>query len=245
MIKALIFDFDGIIIDSESPELQVWQEVFAEHGRELGLDLWADLVGRPSNHFDLYSYFHQNVNPEADLAALRLERRARVIALTEAQPVLPGVCDYLRDASAIGLKIGLASSSSGGHVRGHLARLELLSYFHTTKCFEDTETHKPDPAPYRAVLDELGVAPHEAVAFEDSPNGITSAKAAGIFCVVVPNPVTRCLTLDHADHRMESLADEPLQRVLARAEGAKLGAAEPRGAIRYRSVSRKGAKARS
>jgi HAD superfamily hydrolase (TIGR01509 family) len=221
MIKALIFDFDGLIIDSESPELQVWQEVFAEHGRELGFDLWADLVGRPGNHFDLYSYFHQQINPAADIDALRKERRARVIALTEAQPVLPGVQDYLHGASAMGLKVGLASSSSGGHVRGHLARLNLLGYFHTTKCFEDTETHKPEPGPYRAVLDDLGVAADEAVAFEDSPNGVTSAKAAGIFCVAVPNPVTCHLPLDHADHRMESLADEPLERILARASGAK------------------------
>jgi HAD superfamily hydrolase (TIGR01509 family) len=219
MIKALIFDFDGLIIDSESPELHVWQEVFAEHGRELGFDLWADLVGRPGNHFDLYSYFHQHINPTVDIDALRKERRARVITLTEAQPVLPGVHEYLHGASAMGLKVGLASSSSGGHVRGHLARLNLLEYFHTTKCFEDTDTHKPQPGPYRAVLEDLSVAPDEAVAFEDSPNGVTSAKAAGIFCVAVPNPVTCHLPLDHADHRMDSLADEPLERILARANG--------------------------
>ena len=221
MIKALIFDFDGVIIDSESPELQVWQEVFAEHGRELGFDLWADLVGRPANHFDLYSYFHQHINPAIDIDVLRLERRARVIALTEAQPVLPGVHDYLRSASAMALKIGIASSSSGAHVRGHLARLNLLDYFHTTKCFEDTETHKPEPGPYRAVLDDLGVAAHEAVAFEDSPNGVIAAQAAGIFCVAVPNLVTCRMPLDHADHRMDSLSEEPLERILRRASGAK------------------------
>ena len=221
MIKALVFDFDGVIIDSESPELQVWREVFAAHGRELGLDLWADLVGRPRTHFDLYSYFRQHINPDVDIDALRKDRRARVIALTEAQPVLPGVQDYLQNALQLGLRIGLASSSSGDHVRGHLARLDLLRYFHTTKCFEDTETHKPEPGPYRAVLDELGVAPDQAVAFEDSPNGVSSAKAAGIFCVAVPNPVTCRLPLDHADHRLESLAEEPLARILVRADGVR------------------------
>lgn len=217
MIKALIFDFDGVIIDSESPELLAWQEVFAAHGRQLDLDVWADLVGRPRNHFDLYSYFQERIDPSADLAALRKDRRARVIALTERQPVLPGVQDYLRGASVLGLKIGMASSSSAIHVRGHLQRLALLQYFHTTKCFEDTEAHKPEPAPYLAVLDELGVEPHEAVAFEDSPNGVTAARAAGIFCVAVPNPVTVRLPLDHADHRLASLADESLEQVLARA----------------------------
>ncbi|HWH77604.1 MAG TPA: HAD-IA family hydrolase [Candidatus Binatus sp.] len=217
MIKALIFDFDGLIIDSESPEFQVWQDAFAEQGHELGFELWADLVGRPPNHFDLYDYFHRQINPSVNIDEFRKERRARVVALTEAQPVLPGVHDYLRDAARIGLKIGLASSSSGQHVRGHLSRLDLLRYFHTTKCFEDTDTHKPAPGPYRAVLEALGVEPAETVAFEDSPNGVTSAQAAGIFCVAVPNPVTSRLPLEHADYQMASLAAEPLEQILARA----------------------------
>ena len=221
MIKAIIFDFDGLIIDSETPEFQVWQELFAAHGRELGFDLWADLVGRPPNHFDLYRYFSEEINPAIDIEQLRKERRERVVALTLRQPVLPGVHDYLHGGSSLGLKIGLASSSSGSHVRGHLERLDLLRYFAATKCFEDTAAHKPDPTPYLAVLDELDVSPDQAVAFEDSPNGVTSARAAGIYCVAVPNPVTRRLSLDHADHCMESLADEPLEKILARARQTK------------------------
>ncbi|MBM4260457.1 MAG: HAD family phosphatase [Deltaproteobacteria bacterium] len=221
LIKALIFDFDGLIIDSESPEYQVWREVFAEHGRELHMDFWADIVGRPHTHVDLYAYYQEHVNPSVDLEQFRLQRRARVVALTQQQPVLPGVHDYLRGASELGMKIGLASSSSRHHVHGHLARLELLDYFHTTKCFEDTAAHKPDPTPYLAVLEEFCVAPPEAVAFEDSPNGVTSAKAAGIFTVAVPNPITERLRLDHADYRMESLAAERLDRLLQRVETAR------------------------
>ena len=81
--------------------------------------------------------------------------------------------------------------------------------------------HKPDPTPYLAVLDELGVGADEAIAFEDSPNGVTAAKAAGIFCVAVPNPVTCRLPLEHADYRMASMAHEPLEEILRRA-GAKI-----------------------
>ena len=157
-IKALIFDFDGLIIDSESPEFQVWRDVFANMGVNWNWTFGADLVGRPPNHFDLYAYFHEHVNPTIDIEQFRHQRRARVVALTEQRPVLPGVHDYLREAAETGLKIGLASSSSGSHVRGHLARLELLHYFHTSKCFEDTRAHEPDPTPYLAVLDELGTA---------------------------------------------------------------------------------------
>jgi HAD superfamily hydrolase (TIGR01509 family) len=217
MIKALIFDFDGIIIDSETPELTVWQEAFAAHGRELAMELWADVVGRPVTHFNFYNYFREHINPAVDVEALRRSNRARVVSLTLQQPILPGVESYLRDATKLGLRVGVASSSSRSHVLGHLARLGLMEYFQVAKCFEDTDDHKPDPAPYQAVLDHLGISGYEAVAFEDSPNGVTSAKAAGIFCVAVPNPVTRLLSLDHADHRMESLAEERLAAVLSRA----------------------------
>jgi beta-phosphoglucomutase-like phosphatase (HAD superfamily) len=99
-----------------------------------------------------------------------------------------------------------------------LERLELFSFFDAIKCFEDTPTHKPDPEPYRAVLEALQVTPGEAIAFEDSPNGVASAKAAGIFCVAIPNPVTMRLQLDHADHRMTSLAAQSLHELLQRLE---------------------------
>lgn len=217
MIKALIFDFDGLIIDSESPEFEAWHELFAEYGRELGPELWADLVGRPPTHFDLYGYFCKHIDPVIEVEKLRQDRRARVIALTITQPILPGVEEYLQSATALDLRIGLASSSTRDHVRGHLHRLKLLDYFHSIRCFEDTDRHKPDPTPYLKVLEDLGVKADEAIALEDSPNGVAAAKAAGIFCVAVPNPITCRLPLEHADHRLASLAQEPLEKIILRA----------------------------
>ena len=219
MIKALVFDFDGLILDTESPEFQAWQEVFTTHGHELRAELWADLIGRPRTYFDMYAHFKKLNGPLTDLDALRKNRRARVVQLVLEQPILPGVTNYLTEAKDMGLKIGLASSSGGDYVRGHLRRLELFDYFHVTKCFEDTELHKPDPEPYLAVLDAMNVAPGEAIAFEDSPNGVAAARAAGIFCVAVPNPMTACLSLAHADLCLTSLADEPLTQLLSRASG--------------------------
>lgn len=221
MIKALIFDFDGLIIDSESPEFEAWHELFAEYGRELGPELWADLVGRPPTHFDLYGYFCKHIDPVIEVEKLRQDRRARVIALTITQPILPGVEEYLQSATALGLRIGLASSSTRDHVRGHLHRLKLLDYFHSIRCFEDTDRHKPDPTPYLKVLEDLGVKADEAIALEDSPNGVAAAKAAGIFCVAVPNPITCRLPLEHADHRLASLAEEPLEKIILRATANK------------------------
>jgi beta-phosphoglucomutase-like phosphatase (HAD superfamily) len=118
--------------------------------------------------------------------------------------------------------MGLASSSSRVWVHGHLERLALYHYFAATKCVEDTGTHKPDPAPYLAVLDALSVPADEAVAFEDSPNGIASAKAAGTLCVAVPNPMTQHLQLQHADYRLDSFASLSLSDLLIQLTGTTL-----------------------
>jgi HAD superfamily hydrolase (TIGR01509 family) len=205
-----------LIIDSETPVFQTWRETFAKHGRELHITFWADIIGRPPAHNDLYAYVRENFDATIDADALRHFHRERITALTVLQPLLPGVMDYLESARRLGLRLGLASSSPRSHVHGHLERLGLLEYFESTKCFEDTGKHKPDPTPYLAVLNELHVEPAEAIAFEDSPNGIASAKAAGIFCVAVPNSITQNLALDRADYRLASLADEPLESLLRR-----------------------------
>jgi len=170
-----------------------------------------------TNPHAVHLFVTRRAEMKKHLDALRKDRRARVIQSVLEQPILPGVLNYLSEAKEMGLKIGLASSSGGEYVRGHLKRLNLFEYFHVTKCLEDTEAHKPDPAPYLAVLDEIGVSPREAIAFEDSPNGVAAARAAGLFCIAVPNPITQCLSLSHADHCLKSLADEPLRQLLSRA----------------------------
>ena len=213
-IRALIFDFDGLILDTESTEYQSWQELFTAHGCQLSLDLWVDCLGRPRGYFDFYTHLEEMRGTVIDREQIHTQRHTRVGELNLLQPIQPGVVNYLQDARQLGLKIGLASSSSRVWVHGHLERLALYQYFSVTKCVEDTGTHKPDPGPYLAVLDALNVSPSEAVAFEDSPNGITSAKAAGILCVAVPNPMTEYLQLDHADYRLESFTSLSLSDLL-------------------------------
>jgi HAD superfamily hydrolase (TIGR01509 family) len=218
-IRALIFDFDGLILDTESTEYQSWQELFTAHGCQLSLDLWVDCIGRPRGYFDFYTHLKEMSGMVIDREQIRTQRHARVRELNLLQPIQPGVVDYLQDASGLGLKIGLASSSSRVWVHGHLERLDLYQYFTVTKCVEDTGTHKPDPGPYRAVLNALSVLPNEAVAFEDSPNGVASAKAAGILCVAVPNPMTQHLQLHDADYRLKSFASLSLQELLTELTG--------------------------
>jgi HAD superfamily hydrolase (TIGR01509 family) len=214
MIRSLIFDFDGLILDTEVPDLQSWQEIYLEYGCTLPMSVWAVCIGS-SDLFDPYEYLESQLGRSVDREAIRAKKRRRETKLIEAQPVLPGVKEYITDAKRLGLKLGVASSSSRSWVIGHLSRLGLLSHFDCIKCADDVERTKPDPALYISVLDELGLQADQAIALEDSPNGILAAKRAGLFCVAVPNPVTRQLSLQQADLQLTSLAELPLERLLS------------------------------
>ncbi len=216
MIEALIFDFDGIIIESEEPDFQAWREIYQSFGLELTLDDYSLCIG--AGWADLF------FNPYTDLSArvghainwdeIESLRKKRVVELVENQPVLPGVKNYLEDAKRLKMKIGLASSSPHVWVDNHLIRLGLMDYFQTVKCSDDVEKTKPAPTLYQVALADLGVEPHKAIALEDSQNGVTAAKKAGMYCVVVPTNVTSHMILDDADLCLNSLTDMSLERLI-------------------------------
>jgi len=219
MIKALIFDFDGLIVDTEMSSYQTWQEIYAEHDCQLPFSTWAVCIGGSPQLFDPCEYLEQQIGRQVLREEIRLRRRQRHISIVETQPVLPGVEDYMLSAKRLGLKIGVASSSGHEWVDTHLTRLGLINYFDSIKCFDDVKHTKPDPELYLAVLDALGVQGQQAIALEDSPNGVIAAQRAGIFCVAVPNPVTSQLSLVHADLCLSSLTDVSLEQLLARVQG--------------------------
>ena len=145
------------------------------------------------------------------------ERRLhRELELLGKKSVQPGVESYLQDARRLGLKIGLATISSFDWVGGHLQRLGLFDYFDCIRTGENVTHPKPDPEVYLSVLEAFELAPEEAFALEDSPNGVMAAQRAGLKCVAVPNSLTRLLPLEHADLRLDSLADLSLQDLILR-----------------------------
>jgi len=218
MIRSLIMDFDGLIVDTEAPAFQAWVDVYRAHGLNLPFSAWAARIGGSIDMPDSWDQFEADLGRPVDRDTLRPAKQKREAELIEAQPILPGVTTYIADAKRLGLKLGMASSSTRQWVTGHLSRLGLVEHFECIKCSDDVERTKPDPEVYRATLDALGVAPHEAIVLEDSANGVRAAKLAGIFCVVIPNMLTRRLQLDHADLRMDSLEDLPLEELVRRVE---------------------------
>ena len=213
MIRALIFDFDGLILDTEGPIYQSWAEVYEAHGVDLPFDQWVKTVGSSNEAFHPQHHLEERIGSKLPPEVLdrRIERRVELVL---AQPLLAGVADLVASAAAMGLKLGVASSSSREWVGGHLERLGLLAPFECLRCRDDVEHVKPEPDLYRATLDCLAVAAGEAMAIEDSPNGILAAKRAGLRCVAVPNPLTAGLDLSGADVRLRSLADVTLEELL-------------------------------
>ena len=215
MIRALIFDFDGIILETETPAYSSWAEIYREHGHELPLDRWLDYVGREAGWFDALAHLEGLVGAPLDRDAIRARREARRADLLASLDVMAGIRDYLSEGRRLGLRLGLASSSSHAYVESHLRRLGLADQFDAIVAREDAPRAKPAPDLYLRALELLGVAAAEAVAIEDSPNGIAAAKDAGMLVVAVPNDLTSPLDLSRADCRLASCADLPLEALLA------------------------------
>jgi len=214
-IKALVFDFDGLMVDTEGPAYESWQEIYREYGHELPLSSWAAVLGGSGAEFDPCAYLERQVGRTLDCAAIRERRLRRKVKLVAEQPLLPGVGDYIAAAGRLGLKLGVASSASRAWVVGHLDRLGVTGRFDAIVCGDEVARVKPDPQLYRTAVAALGVPPARAIAQEDAPNGLLAAKRAGLFCVAVPNPLTGRLPLDGADLRLASLTDLPLDALLA------------------------------
>jgi HAD superfamily hydrolase (TIGR01509 family) len=146
-----------------------------------------------------------------DLSARAMERNlARILLL---QP-LPGVAGTLRAARRLGLKLAVASSSRHSWVDSHLTRLGLTHFFQVVRCADDVSCTKPAPDLYLSALAALGVNADEAIAFEDSPNGVLAARRAGLFVVAIPNPVTAQLKFEGESLRVESMEELDLDGLL-------------------------------
>ncbi|HZR93290.1 MAG TPA: HAD-IA family hydrolase [Gaiellaceae bacterium] len=215
-IKAFLFDFDGLIIDTETASRAGWEWLYREHGHELPADEWAGIVGT-TGRWSPMDHLEQLVGEPLERDALNERRYAHEISLIEAEELRPGILEYLEAADRLGLKRAIVSSASRAWIDLHLERLERAVGWHAIITADrDHERAKPSPTMYLEALDVLGVGADEAVVFEDSPNGVRAAKAAGIYVVAIPNDVTREFGLDEADLLLDSLADLPPDELLAR-----------------------------
>jgi HAD superfamily hydrolase (TIGR01509 family) len=217
MIRAIVFDFDGLILDTEEPVYRSWLEVYQAHGQELPFERWVQIVGSTTIGFHPQHHLEERLGRALPKEVLdrRIGRRTELVL---AQKLLPGVVSHIEQAKGMGLKLGVASSSTAEWVKGHLARLGILEQFDCLRCRDDVANAKPEPDLYVAVLDCLAVAASDAFAIEDSPNGVMAAKRAGLRCVAIPNSITAKLDLSGADVVLGSLAEITLADLLKKIE---------------------------
>jgi len=219
-IQAIIFDFDGLIVDTETPTYQVWKEAFERYALELPLTVWSDCIGKGDEDNPL-RYLEESIGELVDrekfVAAIDVRRVDRV---SDAPP-LPGVVETIRAAHEGGYRLAIASSSPHGWVDPQLDRLGVTQFFESILCEEDVAETKPSPELFLLTLDRLQIMPGEAIVLEDSPNGVTAAKRANLFTIVVPNLITKQLDVDGADMRLESLADLTFDALMTEVESRK------------------------
>lgn len=219
MIKALIFDFDGLIMDTESPEVDGWKAIYAEYGQEFPLQVWLqEVVGSTIANFDPAAHLAARLGRELDLPALRARVRRHRLQKLSISPVLPGVMDYIVAARRLGLRLAVASSSEHAWVEKYLRQLGLLDEFELLICREDVRYIKPDPDLFLAALEALRLQAEDILILEDSRNGVLAARRAGLRVVAVLNPITALGTIEEASLVLSSLAEMPLEDLLKQIE---------------------------
>jgi len=215
-LQAVIFDFDGLILDTETPEATGWEKEFARHGLSIPDGWWAGLTGRgPEEVLEwpedlLVRLLGEPIDREATLARVNEVRLAGI----EAAQILPGVREVVEQAKELDLEVAIASSSKRDWIEGHMKRRWNPHPFLIMATRERVARAKPQPDLYLLAASELGVPPANCLALEDSPNGIAAAKAAGMICVAVPNSVTKQLDLSQADQVLDSLEQLDLKQWL-------------------------------
>jgi HAD superfamily hydrolase (TIGR01509 family) len=210
--EAVIFDFDGLVIDTETVEYQSARLVWAEYGAELGLDRWLPIVGS-AHGLDWIGELIALTGQPLDRAELLEERRRHVGELVALAPILPGVLDLLDEAAAARIPCAVASNSPAAWVEGHLDRLGLTHRFVAVVTVDQVAQGKPHPEPYQLAVAMAGAAPARSVALEDSEIGVAAASAAGLYTVGVPGPMSLHHDLGAADLVVSSLTQVDLERL--------------------------------
>jgi putative hydrolase of the HAD superfamily len=198
-VAGFIFDFDGLILDTEVPRFTSWQEEFARHGFPLTHRDWWKTIGTGPSAYDPAIHLVELTNGKVDIRALRESAHHRADELLEQAELLPGVKLFIEAASEAKLPMAVASSSNRDWVVPHLEKFNILKHFQAVFAAQDVTNVKPDPELYLLAISSLGLPVETIIAFEDSPNGIKAAKLAGLRCVAVPNSITSEMDLSLAD----------------------------------------------
>ena len=205
-LHAVVFDFDGLVIDTEWCEFATVAGIFAEHGVELSIELWRTFIGT-TDHPHWADILEESVGHAVDRAELVPRRRLANWDCARGLEPLPGVIELMDALVADGVPIAVASSSPADWVVAHLDERGLLDRMVAVCSGDEVHRTKPDPALYLLAVERLGVAPGRTVAVEDSVHGVAAARAAGLRSVAVPSSLTSGMDFSAADLVVDSCVE--------------------------------------
>ncbi|WP_409305979.1 HAD-IA family hydrolase [Peribacillus sp. SCS-155] len=205
------------MIDTETVWYESYRDVILKnHGVFVDLKEYSKCSG--TGNAVLIKYFQQITKNALDFETIQVLALERYKEKLQTPILREGVLDYLLQAKELDLKIGLASSSSRSWVVDYLEQLQILEFFDILNTRNEVTAVKPNPELYLKTLYDLTLFPNEAIAFKDSLNGLLAAKSAGIYCVTVPNPVTKHLAFETQDFTINSMREKSLKQIISHIE---------------------------
>jgi len=201
--KAILFDFDGVILDSEWPIYQSWKRVFEREGQDLAQEVYVKCIGSDFDTWSPPSYLEELTGKTFDWEMENAVRQVEIMRDLENALPMPGAAELIK--AFADKPTAVVSSSSHNWVDGWVNKLGLMPYFNTTVCRGDAPKIKPAPDLFLEAARQLDLAPSDCLVIEDSMNGLLSAHAAGMKVWAVPNRLTSVLDLSAANWLSDSL----------------------------------------
>ncbi len=205
--NAVLFDFDGIIIDSEWPIFESWHRVFAANGHELAVETYVQCIGSDFDTWSPEKYLEELTGKTFDWPAINAQRQVELEADLVDVETLSGVRESFQAILNAGKKLAVVSSSSHRWVDKWLEKLDLISSVHEVVCRGDAPKIKPAPDLYLEAVRRFNLPASECLVIEDSLNGIKAGKAAGCMTVAVPSRLTSVLDFSTSDSVISDLIE--------------------------------------
>lgn len=205
--RGIIFDFDGVLVDTEWEIYRSWVWLYEREGQQISIETYAPCLGAGYSHWDPAAHLETLTGRRYDWESLTPIRQARINDALLRAGLMDGAQELMDWCAEQGIGMTVASSSSRHWVEGWLRRLGIEERFAGVFCRTDGYPVKPDPALFLAARECLDVPAQDCLIIEDSPNGVLAASRAGIPCVAVPNRMTAAGDFSLAPHRAESLTD--------------------------------------
>lgn len=205
--SAVLFDFDGVLVDTEWAIYQAWLRTFQKHGHDLPLEMYTRCIGSDFATWSPKTHLEELSGLAFDWHDLDARRQEEILRDLTGEGIMPGVIGLLDKLAAQSIRRAVVSSSSHQWVDGWLEKLDFANHFESVVCRGDAPQIKPAPDLYLEGARRLGLPPAGCLVIEDSLNGVKAAKAAGMTVWVVPNRVTAGLDFSLADRIFPTLTD--------------------------------------